>query len=133
MAQGAALCACASIVSDLVVDRFDAVKIRHFPKYGRTDPGDAEGQPEKQTRDKAHFARHQILRVDKDGGEGGSQDETNDESQDRRGGESDVRQSQRKGRHTEDGEPDDRLATDAIAQRSPGNGAESDGKKKRKR
>lgn len=49
--------------------------VGQLAEQGGADAGEAEGQAEEEAGDGAHFARHQILGVDQDGGEGRGQDQ----------------------------------------------------------
>src|SRR5204863_155499 len=90
---------------------------------GRDKDGGAAkiGRPEP-ARDHAGAVGNQLLRVDDDGGKGRGENKTADGGQHGAPKEIRVRQRQGEGRDTEDRDPDDRLAADAIANRSADQG-----------
>ena len=83
------------------------------------------------TRDHADFSRNQFLRVNQDGGKGGGQDDPNDDGEDAGPKEIGVGENEGEGRNAEDRNPDDQLASIAIADWSTENRAEGDGKKEK--
>ena len=95
-------------------------------EHGGADAAQAESEAEEKTRDRAHAARHQLLREHEDGRERRGEDQSDEHAQDARSRQTDIRQSNVKGATPEDRKPNDTLAPDAVADGSAEESAERD-------
>src|SRR5260370_14377010 len=112
-------------------DERNAMAIGHDAEEGRADAAQSEGEAEEEARHRAHLAGDELMRVNKDGGEGRGEDEPDDRAQDCAPEEIGVRKGESERRHAEDGHPNDSFAADAVTDRSAekcagGNGGEED-------
>lgn len=55
--------------------------IGDLAEHGGADPAEPKGETEKETGHRSHFAGNEFLRVNQNGGEGGSENESNDRAQ----------------------------------------------------
>ncbi len=95
----------------------DAVDVRQVTQPGGADPADAEHQPEHQAGHQPHAARHGLLRIHHQRGEGGRHHQPDHDGEHRRPRQAYMRQRQRERRHAQERDPDHRLAADAVAHR----------------
>ncbi len=93
-------------------------------------PPDAEGESEEQPGHRADLPRHQLLCEDDDGRERGGQYQADDEGQYPGPHQIDVGQDHGEGGHSQNGRPNDALASDAVADVSAEQGAERHGEQK---
>jgi len=97
------------------------------------DAAHAEGEAEKDPGDEPDAARDEFLSVDQYRGKGGGEDEANDDAEGGRSVEVGVGQEEGERGDPKNGDPDDRLAPDAIAHGAADDRAGGDGAENRKR
>ena len=110
----------------------DTSVIGKVSEGGGADSTQAEGKTEEETGDESDAIGQEFLRVNENGGKRRSEDRADDDGE--RGAPKEVRvgQKQREGRGTEDRDPNDGFASDAVADRTADNRARGDGGEKEK-
>ncbi len=73
-------------------DKFNAGSIRQMAEGSRADTGNAEGKSEKQPGNHADFSRHKFLRIHQDGGKRRRQNDADENREDYRSHQADMRQ-----------------------------------------
>src|SRR6185295_15824375 len=110
----------------------DAGRVGEPAEDGGAKAAHAEREAEEESRDQADAARHQLLRVDDDGGEGRREDQADDDREDLRPEQVRVWQREREREHAEDRNPDHELPAEAVADRAAKDGAGGDGAQENK-
>ena len=107
----------------------DAGMVGELAQDGGADASHAKSESEEKPGDQSHFSGQQLLRVYQDGGKGRGEDDPDEYGQDSRPEKIGKWQQQGEGGYSENGEPDDVLAADAVADRAADEGAGGDGEK----
>ena len=111
-------------------DEREAGVVGEAAERGRADTAHAEGETEEKARDQADAVGEEFLGIDENGGERGGEDDADDDGEDGAPKQIRVGQQEGKGGGAQNGDPDDGLAADAVADGTADDRAGGDGGEK---
>ena len=108
-------------------NKWDTGVVGEMTEGGGADSTHAKRQTEEETGDEADAVREELLRVNENGGERGSEDDADDDGE--RGAPKKIRigEEQCEGRGTENGDPNDGFPADAVTDGTADDRAGGDG------